>query len=317
MLIPKKAGAKGVKDFRPISLLGSLYKILAKVLANRLRLVLGSLITPTQNAFIKGRQILDSMLIASECVDSRLKENLPGILCKLDLEKVYDHVNWNFLMYMLERLGFAERWRSWMLYCISTVWLSMLVNGTPSGFFDTSRGIHQGDPLSPLLFVVVMEAFSKLMQKVAEEKYIRGFEIRDRNQEPMQITHLCYADDTILSCEPVLEQVGYVKCTLLCFEAAFGLKVNLSKSEMVQIGQVSNLTNLAALLECKISTVPMKYLGMPLGARFKSKPIWDPILEKLGRKLAGWKHLYLSKGGRLTLLLSGLPLYYLSLSYFG
>uniref|UniRef100_A0A2N9HQ79 Reverse transcriptase domain-containing protein n=1 Tax=Fagus sylvatica TaxID=28930 RepID=A0A2N9HQ79_FAGSY len=185
-----------------------------------------------------------------------------------------------------------------MLYCISTVRFSILVNGTPSGFLDTSRGIRQGDPLSPLLFVVVMEAFSKLMQKAEEEKYIRGFEIRGRNQEPMQITHLCYADDTILFCEPVLEQVGYVKCTLLCFEAASGLKVNLSKSEMVQIGQVSNLTNLVALLECKISTVPMKYLGMPLGARFKSKLIWDPILEKLGRKLAGWKHLYLSKGGK-------------------
>ncbi len=133
----------------------------------------------------------------------------------------------------------------------------------------------------------------------------------------MQITHLCYANDTILFCEPILEQVGYVKCTLLCFEAVSGQKVNLAKSEMVQIGQVSNLTNLAALLECKISTVPMRYLGMPLGANFKSKLIWDPILEKLGRKLAGWKHLYLSKVGRLTLLLSGLPLYYLSLSYFG
>jgi hypothetical protein len=315
-LIPKKAGAKEVKDFRPISLLGSLYKILAKVLANRLRVVLGNLITPTQNAFIKGRQILDSVLIASECIDSILIENRPRILCKLDLEKAYDHVNWNFLLYMLERLGFPERWRSWMLYCISTVRLSILVNGTPSGFFDTSRGIRQGDPLSPLLFVVVMEAFSKLMQKAEEENFIRGFEIRGRNQEPIQITHLCYADDTILFCEPILDQVGYVKCTLLCFEAASRLKVNLSKSEMVQIGNVSNLSSLAAWLDCKISTVPMKYLGMPLGARFKSKQIWDPILEKLGKKLAGWKHLYLSKGGRLTLLkstLSGLPLYYLSL----
>ena len=132
----------------------------------------------------------------------------------------------------------------------------------------------------------------------------------------MQITHLCYANDTILFCKPILDQVGYVKCTLLCFEAVSGQKVNLAKSEMVQIGQVSNLPNLAALLECKISTVPMRYLGMPLGANFKSKLIWDPILEKLGWKLAGWKHLYLSKGGRLTFLkttLSGLPLYYLSL----
>jgi hypothetical protein len=169
-LIPKKAGAKEVKDFRPISLLSSLYKIIAKVL--------GSLITPTQNAFNKRRQILDSVLIASECVDSRLKDGIPGVLCKLDLEKAYDYVNWNFLVHMLGRLGFPKKWQTWMLYCISTVRFSILVNGTPSGFFDTSRGIRQGDPLSPLLFVVVMEAFSKLMQKAEEEHFIRGFKIR-------------------------------------------------------------------------------------------------------------------------------------------
>ena len=110
VLIPKKNGALDISDYRPISLIGCIYKVLAKVLVRRMVKVMDKLISENQNAFVGGRQIVDASLVANECVDGHLRSKEPEVLCKLDIEKAYDYVSWDFLLYLLERLGFGEKW---------------------------------------------------------------------------------------------------------------------------------------------------------------------------------------------------------------
>ena len=183
VLIPKKGKAEDLKDFKPISLVGGLYKWLTKVLANRLKRVLAKVISTSQNAFVEGRQIMDAMLIANKAIDSILKSNRGAILCKLDIEKTYDHVDWSFLLAVLEKMGFGEKWRRWIRWCLSTVRFSVLVNGTPTGFFQSSRGLRQGDPLLLYLFVIVMETFNRLLKRAVSGGFLSSCSVRGRRGE--------------------------------------------------------------------------------------------------------------------------------------
>ena len=135
---------------------------------------------------------------------------------------------------------------------------------------------------------------------------IRGFHVRLVNSIGVRISHLPFADDTILFCDASRYQLLAIRLALSCFQAFTGLKVNVGKSEIVPVGEVGNIDALANILSCRVGSLPMKYLGMPLGTSFKIASIWNPILEKMEKKLSGWKCLYLSKGGRLTLLKSTL-----------
>ena len=191
VLIPKKAGAEDLRDFRPISLVRGLYKLLAKVLANRIKKVVGKVVSSAQNAFVEGRQILDAALIVNEAIDSMLKRNESGVLCKLDIEKAYDHLYWNFLLLVLQIMGFGEKWTGWISWCISTTTFSILINGTPTGFFNNSRGLRQGAPLSPYLFVIGMEALSRLILRAVRRGFLSGCRIKGRSGDGLWYLICC------------------------------------------------------------------------------------------------------------------------------
>ena len=201
VLVPKKGGANDLCDFRPISLVGGLYKLLAKVLANRLKTVVRKVVSSTQNAFVEGKQNLDVALIANETIDSLLKRNESGVLCKLDLEKAYDHINWDFLLTVMQKMGFGEKWAGLISWCISTASFSVLINGLPTGFFQSTRGLRQGDPLSPYLFVLGMEALSCLINRAVRGGFLTGCRIRGRGGNGIQVSHLLFVDDTLVFCE--------------------------------------------------------------------------------------------------------------------
>lgn len=176
--------------------------------------------------------------------------------------------------------------------------------------------MRQGDPLSPFLFVLIMEAFSRMMNEVVARASIVGFEVRGRGGGGMFISHILFADDTLILCGTEVSHFPNLRCLLLCFEVVSGLKVNLSKTKVIPVGGVGNVQELAAILGCRVSSLPTAYLGLLLGVCFKSWHIWDGDIERAERRLTGWKRSYLSKGNRLTLIksiLSCLPPYFLTL----
>ncbi|RVW79938.1 LINE-1 reverse transcriptase-like [Vitis vinifera] len=249
---------------KPISLLGGLYKLLAKVLANRLKKVLDRVVSVDPKCLVRGRQILDASLVANEVIDYWKKSKEKGLICKLDIEKAYDSINWKFLMKVLRKMGFGSRWRDWMWWCISTAKFSILINGVPAGFFSNSKGLRQGDPLSPYLFVLGMEVLSTLIRRACEGGFISGCRLRGRGGDELAVSHLLFA--TTLSSFAKLEEsnlpilAGYWPW----FEAASGLRINLAKSVLIPVGEVDELEELAAELGCRWGLYPLFTWGCPL-----------------------------------------------------
>ena len=155
-----------------------------------------------------------------------------------------------------------------------------------------------------------------MLKRAVEGNFISGCRISGRDGGDIVISHLLYADDTILFCEANSEQLMYLRWTLMWFEVFSGLKINLTKSMIIPLGRVDNVEELAAELGCGVGSLPSLYLGLPLGAPHRALGVWDSIEDRFRRRLATWKRQYISKGGRITLIrstLSSLPIYFLSL----
>ena len=161
-------------------------------------------------------------------------------------------------------MGFGWKWVRW---CIITTSFSVLVNGSPTGFFKSSRGLRQGDPLSSYLLVLGMELFSILVDKAVAEGFIYGYKIADRNKEEVHITHLLFAEDTLVFCEDTKDQMANLSWILLWFKAISGLNINLEKSMIMPVGNVEDIEGLTRELGCQYGTLPTTYLGLPLGVR--------------------------------------------------
>ena len=165
----------------------------------------------------------------------------------------------------------------------------MLINGSQARFFDNSRGLKQGDPLSPYMFVIGMEVYSIFVDKAASGGFLSSYIITNRSGEAMQITHLLFVDDTLVFCRDSHNQMAYLSWIPLWFEVVSELRINLEKSSIFPIGNVEILDDLARELGCKTWTLPSAYLDLPLGMKHNSLQVSDGVEERLRKKLALWK----------------------------
>jgi hypothetical protein len=286
-LIPKVDCPQRLNEFRPISLVGSLYKILAKVLANRLRHVIGSVISEAQTAFVKDRQILDGILIANEVVDEARKSRKELMLFKVDFEKAYDSVDWGYLDAVMGNMAFPPLWRKWMKECVCTDTASVLVNGSPTEEFPFQRGLRQGDPLSPFLFLLAAEGLNVLMPTMVEQNMFTGYSLGE--QESVMVSHLQFADDTLLVGVKSSANVRALRAVLVLFELMSGLKVNFHKSMLVGVNiSESWLHEAASALHCKVGKMSFLYLGLSIGGDPRRLGFWEPVLRRIMNRLSRW-----------------------------
>ena len=276
-LIPKVTDPQLLKEYRPISLIGYMYKIVVKILANRLKQVMHLIIDERQSTFIEGRHLLHSVLIANEVVEEARRNQKPCIVFKVDYEKAYDSISWDFFIYMLRRMGFCSKWIQWIEGCLKSASISVLVNGSPSSEFLPQKGLKQGNPLAPLLFNIVAEELNGLMSQAMGKNLFRGFPV---GLNKVVINLLPYADDTVFFGEASRENVRVIKAILRTFELVSGLKINFAKSSFGAFGMSEEWKSEAAnYLNCSLLSVPFLYLGIPIGVNPRKCQTWDPVIR--------------------------------------
>lgn len=314
VLIPKKIDPICTLDFRPISLINSSLKLLLKVLANRIKQVLNFLISEEQTAFVKGRNINESILLVNEVIHAMKIQKSDGLIFKIDFSKAYNSVDWSCLLHVMECMNFDQKWITWIRALLESTKMSILINGSPTEEFRPRRGLRQGDPIAPYLYLLIGEVLCKLINRAVERGKYKGVKF-DFHQKP--VTHFQYADDTVLFVKNDENVISEVKKLLLLFQAITGLAVNFKKSLVYHASNdTSKLASATQILGCQAGEVPFKYLGDWVGLEKRSALKWKSLTDQVQSKLQTWKCNSLNMAGRMVLIKSSLdsiPNYWFSL----
>lgn len=296
-LLPKKSDADLVKDFRPISLVHSYAKLVTKVLANRLAGRLDEMVSPNQSAFIKKRFIQDNFMLVQQTVKFLHNQKQPRILFKLDITKAFDSVSWSFLLEVLRKLGFGSRWRDLVCGLLASSSTQVLLNGTPGDSIQHKRGLCQGDPLSPMLFILVMDVLNWLVTRASEAGLLQPLSSR-----PIQHRISLYADDVAIFLRPAAADINLTLQLLQLFGDASGLKTNVQKSNVLPIQCAEeDIATIQNLLPCEMLNFPCKYLGLPLAIKKLTKEQFQPITDRIADQLPGWKADLMTRAGRVVM----------------
>ncbi|XP_019240872.1 PREDICTED: uncharacterized protein LOC109220861 [Nicotiana attenuata] len=315
VLLPKTEFPSSLSDFRPISLSNFINKIISKLICHRLAPILPRIISPNQTGFVKGRNISENIMLAQEIVQGIKKPNVGGnVVIKLDMAKAYDRVSWAFTCIIMRRLGFNERIIDMVWRTLSNNWYSVIVNGTRCGFFHSTRGLKQGDPLAPALFIIGAELLSKMLNNMTHDQFFNGFYMERRGP---QITHLSFADDIIIFTSGSRYSLHKIMGILQAYEQTSGQLINKNKSHFMVSPSAFQSTSrrVTQITGFSRKNSPITYLGCPLYTGRKRIIFFNSIISKVVSKIRGWHGKILSHGGRATLIkhvLQSLPIHLLS-----
>ncbi|KAJ4784686.1 reverse transcriptase [Rhynchospora pubera] len=316
-LIPKSAEPMTPADYRPISVGTILYRLMMKLVANRLRPHIKKVISHEQNAFLKGRNISDNIILVKEILHSFAQRNFKGqnFLLKVDINKAFDKLNWSFLQMAMKHLNIPWKIIHLMITSYSKAKITININGQGDGFLTPTQGLRQGCPMSPYIFIMSMEVLSRLLARASQRGMIQGVKVARTSPS---ITHAIYADDLILMGDTKESEVQAFKDILQIFGTASGLCINPTKSGLWFSNKCTENTILRVQEAWGARRVQgdERYLGVLIGTRGDCKRNGRVLLDKLKTKLAGWKSQMLSHAGRLVLIksvLMSMPVYTMSL----
>ena len=301
VLVPKVEVPRKVSDFRPIACCNTFYKCISKIIVNRIRNCLGDIVSNNQSAFIPGRSILDNILLAQELmVGYKKKRGTPKCTIKIDIQKAYDTVDWDFLNRVLQGFGFHPVMVKWIMACVSSPWFMLNFNGEDHGYFEGKRGLRQGDPLSPYLFTIVMEVFNIIMGKLIEDSLNFKFHSKCLS---LKISHLCFADDLLIFSYGNGNSARIIRNALDDFNKISGLKVSMEKSQIYFSCVKPNMRRIIlGILPYEVGKFPFKYLGVPMCVTKLFDRDCKKLIEKIKLRIFNWKCKTLSFAGRLQLI---------------